>query len=117
MFNVSMTVFDGVAEKTALKSVVSQSWLSIFQSGFGESTTAPGLLTDYDGTTSAIGRAGLDKYDPELASNGDSTNTIYAGVDGNGVGFLEFGTYIDVPEGAGFADYSFALSVTYDWSP
>lgn len=118
MQNIRVSVFDDAdpASHTATKSPVSQSWVRIYETGFGESTVAPATLTLFNGLDTAIGRSGVDSYSPEYGSNGGSTPYIRAGMDGNGVGFVEFATYTQIPSGAGFADYTMALSVDYHWT-
>lgn len=120
MDNVSLTVFDGAdpSSHTATKSPVSQSWVRVYESGFGESKGTPAIYTRYIGTDTAIGRSGVDSYAPELGSDGTSNPRIRAGTDGNGVGFIEFYTYTELPEEelqVGFANYTMALSIVYDW--
>lgn len=118
MDNVYVTVFDDADPNshTAAKSPVSQSWVRIYETGFGESVIAPGAYTQFLGQDTAIGRSGVDQYIPELGSDGSSTPHIRAGTNQNGVGFIEFGTYLETPDGAGFATYTFALSLIYDWT-
>lgn len=118
MDNVYVTVFDDADPNshTAAKSPVSQSWVRIYETGFGESAGAPALYSQFIGEDTAIGRSGVDRYVPELGSDGSTTPHIRAGTDQNGVGFIEFATYLEVPDGAGFATYSFALSLIYDWT-
>lgn len=125
MHNVRMTVFDDAnpASHTFAKSPASQSWVRIYETGFGENSTAPGIYTAYIGEDTAIGRSGLDSYTPEYGSDGIPTtqNTptprIRAGTDTNGVGFIEFASYMEVPDVVGFASYTLAVSIVYDWAP
>lgn len=118
MDNVYITVFDDADPNshTAMKSPVSQSWVRIYETGFGESKGAPGLYTQYNDDSTAIGRSGVDRYVPFYGSDGSTTPHIRAGTDGNGVGFIEFATYLQVPDGAGFATYTMAVSIIYDWT-
>lgn len=117
MSNVSITTFDGIGagSHTAMQSPVSQSWVRIYETGFGESTVFPGALTQETDIDTAIGRSGVDSYSPAYGSDGTSNSYIRAGVDGNGVGFIELATYAQVPSGAGFANYTLAISVAYDF--
>lgn len=119
MYNVAITVFDGmgIASHTANQSPTAQSWLRIYETGFGESTTAPGAYTQWMGQDTAIGRSGIDLYIPEYGSDGTVIPYIRAGSDTNGVGFIEFATYAQIPAGAGFATYALAISLFYDWTP
>lgn len=118
MDNVYVTVFDDADSNshTATKSPVSQSWVRIYETGYGENSVAPGLYTAYTGEDTAIGRSGIDRYVPEYGSAGTTTSQIRAGTDGNGVGFIEFATYAEVPDVLGYATYSFAVSLVYDWT-
>lgn len=115
--NVSITLYDGAdpSSHTATKSVVAQSWIRVYETGFGESKGSPGLYSQYLGNDTAIGRAGTDKYIPELGSDGTTTPHIRAGTNTNGVGFIEFASYAEMPEAVGFASYNFAVSMVYDY--
>lgn len=117
MYNIMFTVYDDADPNshTAAKSPVSQSWVRIYETGLGESSAAPGLYTHWLGTDTAIGRSGVDFYSPEYGSDGVAGAHIRAGADGNGVGYLELATYIQVPTGAGFATYTMAIGINYDW--
>lgn len=117
MDNLFVTVYDGptAASHTQVKSVVNQSWIRIYETGYGESKVAPGVYTQFYGQDTAIGKAGTDKYTPEVGSAGTTTPSVRAGTDGNGLGFIEFATYAELPEVVGFASYSFSVSVVYDW--
>lgn len=122
--NLRVTVFDGAdpASHTYAQSPASQSWVRIFETGFGENSTPPGVFTQFLGQDTAIGRSLIDAYIPEFGSDGQpaQTNTVYprlrAGTDQNGVGFIEFATYIEAPDSLGFATYAFAVSIVYDWT-
>lgn len=118
MDNVYITVFDDADANshTALKSPVSQSWVRIYETGFGESVGVPGIYTQYSDDDTAIGRSGIDRYVPFFGSDGSTNARIRAGTNGNGVGFIEFATYLQVPDGAGFANYTMAVSIIYDWT-
>lgn len=118
MDNIYVTVFDGADPNshTATKSPVAQSWIRIYENGYGESAGSPGLYTKYVDEDTAIGRSGVDQYVPLYGSDGTSTPYIRAGSDGDGVGFIEFATYLQAPDEVGFASYSIALSVIYDWT-
>ncbi len=117
MFDLLLTIFDDAdpASHTAGKSPVAQSWIRVYETGFGESTVSPGAYTVYYGEDTAIGRSGADSYVPEYGSDGSTTAQIRAGTDDNGVGFLEFATYAQIPVGAGTQNYTLALSLTYSW--
>jgi hypothetical protein len=115
--NVYITVFDDADPNshTAAKSPVSQSWVRVYETGFGENSTAPGIYTAWIGEDTAVGRSGVDQYIPEYGSDGSTNPRIRAGSDNNGCGFIEFASYLEVPDGAGFMTYSFAVSFVYDW--
>jgi hypothetical protein len=72
-------------------------------------------LTAYTDIDTAIGQAGTDSYSPLYGSDGSTTPYIRAGTNTNGVGFIEFATYVQVPSGSAFATYSLAIGVNYDW--
>lgn len=118
MNNVRLTVYDGVGvgSHTATQSPVSQSWVHIYETGFGESNAQPGVYTQYIGEDTAIGRSGGDSYSPEYGSDGTTNSYIRAGSNNAGVGFIEFASYVQIPSGAGFASYNMALSVNYQWT-
>ncbi len=118
MNNVRLTLFDSadVNSHTAMKSPVSQSWVRVYESGYGESSVSPGAFTFYLGEDTPIGRSGVDSYYPEYGSDGTATPYIRAGVSGNGVGFIEFASYVQAPEGIGIGAYTFAVSIDYEWT-
>lgn len=119
--NVRITTFDAVdpSSHTAAKSVISQSWIRVFETGFGENSTPPGLYTQYVGQDTAIGgsKGNQDVYIPEIGSAGSGTAQIRAGSDTNGVGFLEISSYAELPDQVGTTAYAFAISVQYEWTP
>lgn len=117
--NVRITVFDAVdpsGSHTAAKSVTNQEWIRFYETGYGESTAAPALLTYYLGEDTAVGGQ-ADGYTPEYGSAGSTVAQIRAGTDTNGVGFIEFGSYAQLPEVVGMFTYAFAVSVQYEWTP
>lgn len=117
MSNISITAYDGAGagSHTAKQSCISQSWIKLYENGFGESTISPGAYTSYVDDDTAIGRSGIDSYTPPYGSDGGSTPYIRAGTNGNGVGFIEFATYAQIPSGAGFQNYTLAIGISYDW--
>ena len=123
MYNLYLTVFDGVSaiSHTGLKSAAAQSWIRIYETGFGENSLPPGLYTNVLGQDTPIGKSGLDNFVPEYNSDGtfsfdEGGAYLRAGTNENGVGFLEFATYVQVPDVVGFASYTPAISLIYDWS-
>lgn len=116
MINIYLTTFDGADPNshTATQSPVAQSWVRVYETGYGESAGAPGLYTSYLGTDTAIGRSGGDPYIPEYGSDGSTTAQIRAGTDTNGLGFIEFASYVQAPDTIGFVSYTFAVSFVYD---
>jgi hypothetical protein len=115
-FNIYLTVFDSQSSYTDTQSPIAQSWVRIYETGFGEGTVAPGLYTQYMDSDTAIGMAGADKYIPAYGSDGTTNAYIRAGTNGDGVGFIEFATYVETPQVVGFANYSFAVSLFYEWT-
>lgn len=115
--NLRATVYDGsgTASHSGNKLPVSQSWVRIYESGFGENSVTPGLYTVYAGLDTAIGKAGGDIYTVEYGSSGSTTNQLRAGSTGSGVGFIEFTTYVQVPSAAVANTWTFSLSVLYEW--
>lgn len=118
--NVLLTVFDGVVtpSHTCTLTPVSQSWVHILQTGFGEAASQPGLFTQFIGTDTDIGGCppGTNTYSFEKSSNGVfGVSKIRAYSTSNGLGFIELKTYVDTPENAFGASYNFALSISFDW--
>ena len=119
MDNVYVTLFDSPDPNshTAAQSPVAQSWVRIYENGLGEGATAPASYTQVTGTTdTAIGRSGIDRYTLEYGSDASTSPHIRAGTNTNGVGFIEFATYVEMPDTVGFATYQIALSIVYDWT-
>ncbi len=114
-FNVYVTAYDGVgsASHTSVKSIINQAWIRVYETGFGEGSVGNGLYTAWCGSDTAIG--GTDVYFAEVGSDGGYTGQIRAGSDTNGVGFIEFETYVEVPEGADFSEWYVAFSLSYEW--
>lgn len=104
MNTVSLTVFGDP---------LSESWIRVYQTGFGEGTTTPGLYTQYTDLDTPIGNSGMNKYVPAYGSDGSTTPHIRAGSTTNGCGFIEFAIYIQVPEGATFNSYNFEIGVEF----
>ena len=113
--NLNVTIFDGAGagSHTHAQSVAGQCWIRAYESGFGENSSPPGLYTAWAGADTAIG--GLNTYTPEIGSDGLASDQIRAGTDKNGVGFIEFELYAQIPAGAGTANYTFAFSVDYEY--
>lgn len=115
--NVRITTFDAVdpSSHTAAKSVINQSWIRVYEFGYGENSTPPGLYSHYVGEDTAIGGQG-NVYVPEFGSDGTATPQIRAGSDTNSVGFLEIASYAELPDTVGMATYAFAISIQYEWT-
>ena len=113
--NVNVTIYDGVgsASHTSTKPVVAQAWIRVYETGFGESTGAPGLYTAYTGTDTAIG--GTNIYSPLVGSDGSLNDYIRAGADTNSLGFVEFALYAQLPQGIASQTCNFAFSISYEW--
>ncbi len=122
--NVRVTTYDGAGSGSHTQSTtpVSQSWVHIWESGYGESKGTPGIYTANPGTDTSIGKSGY--YQTEVSSDGVSNQSIIrAGADNNGLGFMELTTYAQVPPYQTFlgssplvGSYNFALSVYYEYA-
>lgn len=114
--NVRITTYDGVNVGSHLntKSVVNQSWIRMYENGFGENSSPPGLLTRYIGTDTAVGGT-ANEYVPEYGSDGNTSPNIRAGSNFNGTGFIEIASYAEMPDTVGSLTNTFAVSVLYDW--
>ena len=120
--NVIVTVYDGVttASHTAFTQLVSQSWVRIYESGYGENSTTTRIpYTAFPGSDTAIGGnpPGKDYYTVQVGSDGAYSDQVRAGTNYNGVGYLEFTSYIQVPAGVSTQVWNFALDVGYEWTP
>lgn len=115
--DIQITTFDGTpaASHTALNSTVNQEWLRIYETGYGENSTSPGLYTQFTGTDTPVG--GSDTYRPERGSSGVAGSFIRAGTNNNGMGFIEIATYVQLPQSVAAQSWPFAISVIYDWNP
>lgn len=116
--NVRLTTYDGIGagSHTASQLPASQMWIRVYQSGFGEEAILPGLLTALPGSDTAIGGAG-NLYYTQAGSDGSGASQIRAGSGGAGVGFVEITAYAQIPATAPAGDYTFALTMTYEWTP
>lgn len=113
---VALTTYDNSTVHSRSTLIVSQSWVQVYESGFGQSTVTPGAYSQFVGLNTAIGRGGADGYTPEVGSDGSASPVINAGADNAGVGFIECKTYLQVPAGAAFGSYSFVLTLDYFWT-
>lgn len=118
--NIRITTFDAIdpASHTAMMSVINQSWIRVYENGYGENSTPPGLYYRYTGQDTAIGgsKPNQDVYIPEYGSANTNTPQIRAGSDTNGVGFIEIASYAELPDVVGMFSYAFAISVQYEWT-
>lgn len=119
--NANITVYDGIGVHTSSILPVSESWVRVYESGYGESTTAPGLYSAFPGSDTAVGGAAshgafYNVYTVEVGSDGTYVSQIRAGADTNSVGFIEVTTYVQVPLDAPMANYNFALTMNYEWT-
>ena len=114
--NVFITTYDGVgsASHTALKAVVSQTWVHMLENGYGENSITPGVFTSYLGSDTAVG--GVYVYNPQVGSNGAAFSKIRAGTNNAGCGFIEFKSYAQVPSNAVNGTTTFAISTGFEWS-
>lgn len=115
--NIRITVYDGasVASHLATKSVVNQEWIRVYENGYGENSSPPGLYTRYLGQDTAVGGT-ANEYVPEFGSDGTTNPRIRAGSNMNGTGFIEIASYAELPDSVGTLTNTFAVSVLYDWS-
>lgn len=113
--NVAITTFDGAGagSHTALLEPVYDMWVHVYETGFGEDSSTPGLYTQYTGFDTPVGDSST--YMPERASDGTQASTIRAGTDTNGVGFIEFETYTSIPYNVQTKSYTFAITASYEW--
>lgn len=116
-FNVDITTFDSVdpSSHLATKSVINQQWIRVYENGYGENSTPPGLYSRYLGADTAVGGQG-NLYVPETGSDGSTSPQIRAGTDTDGVGFIELATYAELPDVVGMVTNLFAISIQYEWT-
>lgn len=122
--NIKVTVYDGAGAGSHTCAIlpVSHSWVCMVEYGYGEnSVTSPDRFTSFVGSDLAIGGSspcGSNYYVPEFGSDGSSIPQIRAFSSGNGMGYIEFQTYIRAENsGVPNQDYNFAVSMSYDWTP
>lgn len=116
--NVRITTYDGLGagSHTAAQLPASQMWIRLYESGFGEQAVLPGLFTALSGSDTAVGGTS-NLYYAQVGSDGSLTPQIRAGSTGAGLGFIEITTYAQIPAAAPSGDYTFALTMTYEWTP
>lgn len=114
--NVNITTFDGIGVHTASTTPISQSWIRVQQTGYGENSTPPGLYTAFAGSDTAVGGTS-NLYLAQVGSDGNYDMALRAGSGNAGVGFMEFSTYAQIPLSASMATWNFALDMLYEWSP
>ncbi len=118
--NIQVTTFDtaSAGSHSASTSPVSQQWVHMQQTGFGQASSGGGNFSSYlNGNDIAVG--GLSVFSPERGSDGSPYNpTIRAGYinSGAGVGFIELTTYLSFPSGNLSQTYNFVIGVLYNWS-
>lgn len=115
--NVQITTFDSVnaISNTAFNAPVSQSWLHVLETGYGEnSVPLVDVYTRYQGTDTPVGNKNF--YEPEAASDGVSEPVIRAGTNGNGVGYVEIESFVTVPATTSGGNYPFVISIIYEWT-
>lgn len=119
--NVELTTYDGVS-LTAATFPVSQMWIHMYEKMFGESLAGSYYsYTAYTDVDTPVG--GSSVYAPLFTSAGvvegsgdPPNNSIRAGSNGNGWGFISFYTYASVPAGATAGTYVFVISCLYDYA-
>lgn len=122
--NANLTVYDGAGSgsHTALKAPVSQSWVRVYESGFGESVGANPGITAFAGSQTAVGGAAshgafYNVYPIEVGSDGLYDGQIRAGSNTNGTGFVEITSYVNVPLSAPTNSWNFVMTLNYQWVP
>lgn len=116
--NVQVTTFDSVnnISHTAFNAPVSQLWLHVMESAYGEnSVPMVDLTTNYNGTDTPVG-SNNNVYYIEESSDGIAEPIIRAGDNQNGVGYVELESYVSVPATTVGGNYPFVISVIYEWS-
>lgn len=115
--NVFITTYDGIGtgSHTATKPVVSQTWIHVYENGYGENSVTPGVYTVYGGSDHAVG--GANVYVLDKGSNGVAGSSVIRAYSNNaGVGFVELQSYARVPANATNGTTSFAISCGFEWS-
>ena len=119
IYNVQVQTFDDMTLLSQSTQPVTQCWLHMQQTGFGQNSTSPALYTAYsEQTDTAIGNS-TSSYSPSWGSDGSSSAIIKAGTGTAGCGMLEFDTYISIPIGASVNNtgYNFVEGIIFDWNP
>jgi hypothetical protein len=124
IYNVQFQTFDDLTFMSQSTQPVTQCWLHMRQTGFGENASryTPALYTAYSEKTDTAVGGSSSAYIPSWGSDGSSTAIIRAGTtsdrSGFGTGMLEFDTYISIPVGASVnnTEYSFVNGIIYDWN-
>lgn len=121
--NVNLTVYDGLGagSHTALKAPVSEAWVRVYESGYGQSVGANPGLTAFPGSHTAVGGvvshgAAYNVYNVEVGTDGSYNGQLKAGSSGNGVGFIEITSYVNVPLTASTNSWNFAMTLNYQWT-
>jgi hypothetical protein len=117
-YNIYITTFDGASSvsHTATTSSVSQCWTYFMENGFGENSSPQStvMYTHYQDIGEYVGGSMSTKI-PTYGSDGSTNPYIRAGQANNGEGMIEFNTKVSPSLFEGFATYSFAWSINYEW--
>jgi hypothetical protein len=114
-YNVQVTTYDQAVIHGFSTNLVSQHWVSVCQTGFGEGVSTPGSLTNYPGSTMFIGA--YQQMMLAKGSDGSLSSIIRANSSGSGAGFAELKTNVLPPTDALAGTYTFVLSVGFNWVP
>jgi hypothetical protein len=114
-YNIHITTYDRAGTLAASGAVASQHWMAVKQIGYGEGSSRPGPLTSLEDEFVSIG--GSKYYIPIMGSDGLLHPIIRAGIDFDNMGFIELKSYMTVPKFAVAGNYSFILTVGFNWVP
>lgn len=112
--NINVTTYDSSSIHSFSRLIVSQAWVHVYETGFGQSGSTPAVYNQFTGFDTPIG--GHSVYVPEVGSDGTTSPLIAAGASNNGAGFIEYNTYMSVPAGSIYASYTFVVSLDYTWT-
>ncbi len=115
--NVSIGVYDN-QNLDASSIAITQNWVSVYESGYGENSIQPGIYTFYPGQSGIINPLAIgasNEYTILKGSDGSSAAVINAGTNNNGLGFAEITSYVSVPSNANFQTINFAIVLSYEF--
>jgi len=111
--NCYIITYDGVgaASHTQSTLAVSQDFINIFEDACGANSATNVPVTMVAGSVTAIGTNTF--YAIQIGSDGSNNNIITSYTNNNGVGFIEFTSFAQVPEDIPQGNYNFAISLQY----